>query len=93
MPPLDAFWHLLNFFGPAVGVGCFAVLLAKLVFRHELKRVGWFRLWLCAAVGAAVALVAGLVVFGHDGKMATYAALLAGSGLSLWWVGFRPLRR
>jgi hypothetical protein len=32
------------------------------------------------------------VVFGRDGRMATYAAMVLGAALGLWWVGFRPLR-
>jgi len=91
--PIDAFWHLLNFFAPAVGVGLLAGALAKLLWRRELKGVAWMRLAGWAAVASAAVLVAGLVVFGHDGKMATYAAMVTVCALTLWWVGFGPLRR
>ncbi len=93
MGPIDAFWHLLNFFAPAVGVGLLASGLAKLLWRRELKSVAWMRLAGWAAAACAAVLIAGLVVFGHDGKMATYAAMVTVCALTLWWVGFGPLRR
>ncbi len=93
MSPLDAAWHLLNFFAPAVGVGLISAAIAKLLWRRELKSVGWLRLSLWASAGCAAVLIAGVVAFGHDGKMATYAAMVAGCGLTLWAVGFGPLRR
>ena len=93
MGPLDAIWHLLNFFAPAVGVGLIAAGFAKLLWRRELKTASWRRLALWATAGCALVLVAGLVVFGHDGKMATYSAMAGACGLVLWLVGFGPLRR
>ena len=91
--PIDALWHLLNFFAPALGVGALAAALAKLLWRRELKTSRWMRLAAWAVSACALVLVAGLVVFGHDGKMATYAAMAAGCALTLWFVGFGPLKR
>ncbi|MCO5976881.1 hypothetical protein [Ideonella oryzae] len=87
MGPLDALWHLLNFFGPALGVGLAVTLLAKLIWWRELKAVSFqtLALW-CVAVGAMV-LVAGLVIFGRDGRMATYGALVLAMALTLGWRG------
>ncbi|MES2100660.1 MAG: hypothetical protein V4569_12620 [Pseudomonadota bacterium] len=93
MGPIDAFWHLLNFFAPAVGVGLLTATFAKLLWWRELKSARWTRLALWATAGCALVLVAGLIVFGHDGKMATWAAMVAACGLTLWVVGFGPLRR
>lgn len=93
MGPIDAFWHLLNFFAPAAGVGILASALAKLLWRRELKGVAWLRMAGWAIAGCAAALITGLIVFGHDGKMATYAGMVAVCALTLWWVGFGPLRR
>jgi hypothetical protein len=90
---LDAVWHLLNFFAPAVGVGLISAASAKLLWRRELKGVRWARLAMWASAGCATVLVAGLVAFGHDGKMATYAMMSGTCGLTLWAVGFGPLRR
>jgi peptidoglycan/LPS O-acetylase OafA/YrhL len=91
--PIDAMWHLLNFFAPAFGVGLLAPAFAKLLWRNELKGVPWRRLAVWGVGACAVVLVAGLVVTGHDGKMATYAAMVVGCALALWLVGFGPLRR
>lgn len=93
MEALDAVWHLLNFFAPAFGVGLITSALVKLFWRRELKGVRWARLALWATAGCALVLVAGLVVFGHDGKMATYAAMVCACALMLWAVAFGPLRR
>ena len=92
MGPLDATWHLLNFFAPALGMGLIAPSLCKLLWRGTLRGVPWLRLagWTTAA--SAVALVGGLVVFGRDGKMATYGAVAVATALALWWCGFRRSR-
>jgi hypothetical protein len=91
MGPLDAIWHALNFFAPALGVAVLAAAAAKLLWRRELAGVAWHRLALWGALAGAVVLVGGLVAFGRDGKIATYGALVVVTALALWWAGF--LRR
>jgi hypothetical protein len=88
MSPLDVLWHVLNFIAPAVGVALLAASLAKLSWRNELAAVPWRRLVLWAGAAGVLTLIAGLAVFGRDGRMATYAALVLTSALVLWWVGF-----
>jgi hypothetical protein len=88
MGPLDALLHLANFFAPALGVALFTTLLAKLIWRRDLAAVGWARLLSWSLLAGALVLIGGLVLFGRDGKMATYLALAAACGLALWWVGF-----
>jgi hypothetical protein len=89
MGPLDAIWHLLNLFGPAFGLGLLAPFLAKLLWRRELKGRPWWSLaQRCVAAGMLVTLL-GLVVFGQDGRMATYAALVAACAATLWFNGLR----
>ncbi len=92
MDPLDALWHLLNFAAPAFGVAALAAALAKAVWRRELATVPWRRLALAGSVASLAALIAGLVLTGHDGRMSSYAAMLVACALALWWVGFRPGR-
>jgi len=88
MGPLDALWHLLNFAAPALGMGLLTTALAKLLFRRELAGAAW-RALLVWSVGAGLAvLLAGLIAFGRDGRMATYGALVAATALALWWRGF-----
>ena len=93
MGPLDAFWHLLNFFAPAIGVGALTPLLAKLLWRRELQGVAWRRLCGWSIALGALAWIAALVVFGHDGRMLGYAALLVACALVVWWLGFVAPRR
>ena len=92
MGPLDALWHLLNLFAPALGVGLLTSTVAKLLWRRELKAIAWTRLSVWACGVSALTLLAGLVVFGRDGKMASYGAMLAACALSLWWQGFLARR-
>jgi hypothetical protein len=88
MGPLDALWHLLNLFAPAVGVGLLAALVAKLVWRRELAGVAYKRLAAWACAGGIVALLGGLILLGRDGRMVTYGAMLVLCALALWWAGF-----
>jgi uncharacterized membrane protein len=90
---LDALWHLLNFFAPAVGVGLFTSGFLKLLWRRELKGNGWRRLALWAMAACGAVLIGGLIAFGHDGRMATYAAMVVACAITLWLVAFGPLRR
>jgi hypothetical protein len=93
MGPLDALWHLGNLFLPAVMLGGLSAALAKLLWRRELRGVGYRRLAVPACLAAAGVTLAGLVVFGRDGKMATYSAMVLACALALWWRGFlRPAR-
>ena len=93
MGPLDALWHLANLFLPALSLGALAAALAKLVWRRELSAVPWKRLAGPACVACAAVVLAGLVVLGRDGKMATYAGMVLVCALTLWWRGFGPGRR
>jgi hypothetical protein len=86
--PLDAIWHLLNFFGPAFGVGCLGAVIAKLIWRAELRTRSVIRLAAWSTGAAALGLVVALVVFGRDGRVWGYAVLLACAALGLWWAAF-----
>jgi peptidoglycan/LPS O-acetylase OafA/YrhL len=93
MGPLDALNHLLNLFLPAFALGALAAGATKLVWRRELAAVPWRRLAVPAAVACALVALAGLVLSGRDGKMATYGAMVLACSLTLWWRGFGPGRR
>jgi hypothetical protein len=86
--PLDAIWHLLNFFAPAFGVGCLTPLMARLLWRREL-RGSLLRVTLWTTLAAALGLAAALVLFGRDGKMAGYGMMIAAAAAGLWWAGLR----
>ena len=93
MGPLDAIWQLSNLFVPALGLGALAAALAKLLWRRELRAVAWSRLAATAGLACAAVALAGLVLWGRDGKMATYAAMVGVCAFTLWWRGFGPGRR
>ena len=76
MGPLALLNHLANFLAPAVVVGAVLPLLARLVRRAHAVRRSWWRQSLLNALGGVVALLGGLVYFGHDAKMASYAAMV-----------------
>ncbi len=88
MGPLDAFWHLVNFVAPALGVAALATLLSKLLWRKALAARSLRQLWQVSAAAGVVALVLGWLVFGRDGRMGTYALLVLSCALALWWQGF-----
>ena len=92
MGPLDALWHMTNLFVPALGLGALAAALAKLLWRRELAAVPWKRLAGPACAACVAVVLAGLVLLGRDGKMATYGAMVVASALTLWWRGFGPGR-
>jgi multidrug transporter EmrE-like cation transporter len=93
MGPLDALWHLGNFFVPALALAALTAAAAKLLWRRALAGVAWRRLAVWAAAGNAATVLAGLAVFGRDGKMATYGAMVLVCAITLWWLGFGPGRR
>jgi Zn-dependent protease with chaperone function len=81
--------HLLGFIAPAVGVALLLWLAGQWSSRGRKRQrsPGAELLWL--ALGGTLVLLACLVFFGRDGKMATYAALvLVQGGLAAWlWRG------
>lgn len=89
MDSVDAFWHLANLFAPALGMGLIAPTLAKLLWRRELRAARWLGLAIWTACSCAAVLVAGLVLLGRDGRMATYGAMVLVAALTLWWRGWR----
>lgn len=93
MGPLDAANHLLNLFLPALALGALSAGLAKLLWRRALSALSWARLAGPATAAASTVLLAGLLVFGRDGRMATYAAMVLACAITLWWRGFGPGRR
>jgi hypothetical protein len=85
---IDAIVHLFGLILPALGLGAISAALAKLAWRAELRGVRWTRLAAGSATAATAVLAGGLVVFGRDGMMATYAAMVLASALALLWLGF-----
>lgn len=89
---LDGFWHVLNFFLPAVSVGCLTAAMTKLLWRQTLKGVSWRRLATWGTAACTLSLLAGLILFGRDGKMATYGAMVLACAVGIGWAGFAGRR-
>ena len=89
MSLLDALIHMVNFFLPALGMALLLPTLARLVWWRALKSAGFVRQVTWVAGVNALVLMAGLIVLGRDGAMATYAALVLASSLTVWWTGLR----
>ena len=93
MSPVDAFWHLLGLFMPALATGVIAATAAKWLWRRELTSIPWRRLTGWSVAAGSLALLAGLVLLSRDGRMLSYVAMVVASALALWWVAFGPSRR
>lgn len=87
MGPLDLLLHVINFVAPAVFVAALVALMAHLFIRRAGSLRAWF-VQTAAGFGAGVLVLgAGLVLFGLDGKMATYAGLVGACALAQWLAG------
>jgi cation transporter-like permease len=77
MSALQALFHLVNFVLPAIFVGGALALWGR---RYSKKNVR--QTWFVNSVVGIVAMTAGLIFFGVDGKMLSYALLLVACSLS-----------
>lgn len=80
--------HLANFILPALVVA--GLLTPGVVGWRGLRLSGsqgrrLWRVWMVLSLVGVVALAAGLVGLGRDGKMLTYAALVLSQGTIAWW--------
>lgn len=85
------FLHLLAFTLPALGVALTTTLVARWLLRGGARYAWWLEWAILSVVGAGV-LLAGLWTTGHDGKMATYAALVLCCATAQWAL-LRPSAR
>lgn len=92
MDLLDLLNHFLNFGAPAAFIALVLVFAGRYLGGRRAGVPRWWMQWaLTFAAGVAVS-VAGLVVFGRDGTMATYAALVVVCG-TVQWLAMRGWRR
>jgi hypothetical protein len=85
MTPLEFFGHLAGFVAPAVGVAFLLWGVPRL--RRAGRNAPGARLEAFMLVVAGIAvLLGGLMFFGRDGKIATYAALVLVQGTLAWWL-------
>lgn len=87
--------HILNFLAPAAVVALLLVLLSRffsrfLASKRPVAQSMRVQVAIIFIVNVLV-LAAGLVLFGNDGKMATYAAMVLASAVCQWvlWRGWK----
>ena len=85
MGPWNLLIHLANFVLPALALGLVLAVLAPVFTRNRLVARTLIAQAAINSVAGVLVLVAGLVLFGNDGKMATYGALVLASGTAQWW--------
>ena len=92
MGPLDLLDHLLNFVAPAAVLALLLAGAGRFVARPSGRLPRWWVLALVHFGVGCVVLLGGLVFFGRDGKMATYAVLVLAVATS-HWLAIRAWRR
>ena len=85
MGPLDLLNHLLNFLLPAVAVGLVLAVATPIFDRKRLSIGAIIAQAAINSIAGALALALALWFFGHDGKMAAYAAMVVAVASSQWW--------
>ena len=84
MSPPDLLNHLLNFMAPALWVALFVTLFANLFMKKKALAGVLLRSVAINFIVCCLVLMAGLLFFGRDGKMYTYAALVLACASSQW---------
>ena len=83
---VDITLHGLAFLAPALFVGGVVAMVARWVMPNRPSARGFIESVAINFIAGAVALGIGLWVFGRDGKMASYAALVLTCACSQWWL-------
>lgn len=84
--PVDFALHLSSFAAPALAVALLVTSGARLALGRSGAALGWWGSFATNFIAGLVALAAGLGVFGNDGKMATYAALVVSVATCQWMI-------
>jgi len=84
MGPLAMLNHALNFAAPALWLALWMPLLARIFIRKKPVAIALPVQVAIHLIVGLVTLALGLVVFGRDGKMLTYLALVLLMGTSQW---------
>ena len=76
--------HVLNFIAPACAVAAWMALVTPLLAGALPSWRAWRRQFLFNSLVGAGVLLIGLIGFGNDGKVITYAALVLACATSQW---------
>jgi len=77
--------HVINFLAPAIWLALLLPVLARFLIRNKPPALTLKRLIALHFIVGSGVLVAGLVVFGRDGKMLTYLALVLVLASNQWF--------
>ena len=81
---LDLSIHLLSFVAPAFVLAVLVAFGGRLVLPRNTRPQRWWAPVLLNFLAGAAVLFAGLVLFGRDGKMLTYAAMVVAVATAQW---------
>ena len=84
MGTLDIVLHLLSFLAPALAVAGLVALAARAFMPSRAGILAWWVQFALNSIAGAAVLGAGIWHYGVDGKMATYAALVAAVAACQW---------
>jgi NADH:ubiquinone oxidoreductase subunit 4 (subunit M) len=79
--------HLLNFMAPALAISLLLALLAPVLVKKARPHHTWLKQAAINSVACILTLLVGLLVFGRDGKMATYTSMVLVCASSQWVAG------
>ncbi|MDO8777699.1 MAG: hypothetical protein Q7K57_55090 [Burkholderiaceae bacterium] len=85
MGPFDLANHLINFVMPALAMGVMMPLVSHMMWRKVSIKPSLKAQMSITTLACLAVLIAGLVIFGNDGKMATYAGLILAGAVCQWW--------
>lgn len=81
---LDLLFHLAGLLAPAAGVALLVSLCGRFLLGRELPNRSWGRFFAIDFAAGSAALLAGLALFGRDGRVASYLALIVACATSQW---------
>jgi hypothetical protein len=84
--------HLLNFVAPAAFLALVLAFAGRFLGGNRASVPRWWVQWALTFAAGVGVLVVGLAVFGRDGAMVTYAALVVVCG-TVQWLAMRGWRR
>jgi hypothetical protein len=84
MDVMSLLLHLLNFVAPACAVAAWMALVSPLLMGNYPRWRSWRRQFMVNSIIGITVLLLGLLWFGNDGKVMTYAAMVLACASTQW---------